>query len=668
MARSSSAKNGKNSKNTYRASGSKSSKSSSSGARHNSSASGSKKRMSRLEQRRAQQQNLIRSVVLAGFGILAIALVLVPGQSFWNVLRSWLFGTFGVVTYFVGPFLLYLAYLLASGYHVGTFIGKVLLLAVLLAGTAVIFSDFKVGDTPWQTVKMLFAWGQRKFWTGGVLGVPIGASLLAVCGRPGANIVMIIVILMGLMVFFAVTPVDVVQFISYYIQEFKARRAARAEEETAYDTQLFGHEAEEESLENLTGSLPPMAGESPATPQSGTRRPFDVAPYLEQEEAARRNAAQANPADQAAAAAQVGQPAAQPQQTYTQPGTATYPDMQRAQAAPQGVQQTQSFAPPAQHSDFDVDLGPDASQRALQNAVQHDPLQKIEIGPGGTFGLDPLEQLNHRKYPAPQPEPQPQPQEESFELHLEPEAQQAEEAPVEEDSLNDLIQRAVTGRDTPVAGADVGLPDEEEAESFETPLTPEPDDNAPAASVEDFSTPLEPVEELPEPDDVGSSESADNFETPLVPEPTQPAPAPVTAIPTLGGSFDQDGFDAAKAAWNAGIPVSDLLTGRVSVQAPAPQPTAQPAAAAPKVYSVTDERRPGSPTGCGYLPAWAIRLRLPFPARPAWPKQWRKPLPPRQPPHPPVQPAERTRMPAAKLRQPLPPRPKRNSRRILTHL
>ena len=42
------------------------------------------------EQRRAQQQNLIRSVVLAGFGILAIALVLVPGQSFWNVLRSWL--------------------------------------------------------------------------------------------------------------------------------------------------------------------------------------------------------------------------------------------------------------------------------------------------------------------------------------------------------------------------------------------------------------------------------------------------------------------------------------------------------------------------------------------------------------------------------------------------
>lgn len=137
---------------------------------------------------------------------------------------------------------------------VGTFIGKVLLLAVLLAGTAVIFSDFKVGDDPLADRQDAVCLGAGcKFWTGGVLGVPIGASLLAVCGRPGANIVMIIVILMGLMVFFAVTPVDVVQFISYYIQEFKARRAARAEEETAYDTQLFGHEAEEESLENLTG-------------------------------------------------------------------------------------------------------------------------------------------------------------------------------------------------------------------------------------------------------------------------------------------------------------------------------------------------------------------------------------------------------------------------------
>ena len=162
--------------------------------------------MSRLEQRRAQQQNLIRSVVLAGFGILAIALVLVPGQSFWNILRGGCLAPLAWLHILSARFCCIWPICWHPVTMWGTFIGKVLLLAVLLAGTAVIFSDFKVGDTPWQTVKMLFAWGQRKFWTGGVLGVPIGASLLAVCGRPGANIVMIIVILMGLMVFFAVTP------------------------------------------------------------------------------------------------------------------------------------------------------------------------------------------------------------------------------------------------------------------------------------------------------------------------------------------------------------------------------------------------------------------------------------------------------------------------------
>lgn len=42
-------------------------------------------------------------------------MVLVPGQNMWKTLRGGLFGIFGVMTYLVGPFLLYLAYLLASG-------------------------------------------------------------------------------------------------------------------------------------------------------------------------------------------------------------------------------------------------------------------------------------------------------------------------------------------------------------------------------------------------------------------------------------------------------------------------------------------------------------------------------------------------------------------------
>ncbi|MEE0801912.1 MAG: DNA translocase FtsK [Gemmiger sp.] len=459
--------------------------------------------MSNRERRRAQRQNLTRSAVLAGLGILVVALVIVPGQSFWHTMRSWLFGSFGIITYLVGPFLLYLAYLLASGYRVGRFVGKVVLMAILLASLPVIFSSFKVGDTVWQTVKILFAWGQRKFWTGGVLGLPIGATLLAVCGRPGANILMLIVLAVGLMVFFAVTPVDVVQFVSYYIQQFREKQAARAAEDTAYDTQLFGTEAEEEPLENLTGTLP-----DPTPRPAVQHRAFDVAPYLEQEEAARRG--------------------------RTQPETAR-PAAQTAQAAAP----TQPI--PAVRPDFDVDLGPDASQRALENAVQHDPLQKIEIGPGGTFGLDPLEQLNHKKKPAPAPKPQPQPEPEpSFELHLEPEP---ETQPEEDGDLDDLIRRAADGR----RSAGVRQPEPEE---FETPLVMEPDYAAPQQA-ESFETPLTPVEESP------------------APAAPQPASRPtMDVIPTLGGSFDdEDRYDPAKAAWNAGVPVSELLAGHVDLSA-----------------------------------------------------------------------------------------------------
>ena len=103
---------------------------------------------------------------------------------------------------------------------------------------------------------MLFMRGQTGFWEGGVLGAPIGATLLALFGRPASNFVMLLVFALGLMVFFAITPVDVVQFIDGQYRKFQQAQAEREAAESAYDTQLFGGEPEEEPIENLTGSLP----------------------------------------------------------------------------------------------------------------------------------------------------------------------------------------------------------------------------------------------------------------------------------------------------------------------------------------------------------------------------------------------------------------------------
>ncbi len=222
-----------------------------------SSAASRSRQPSRRAQRRAETPNLARSILLVGLGLLCVALVLVPGQNLWRTLRSWYFGVFGITTYLVGPFLLYLAYLLATGYRVALFAGKVSLMGVLCASVPVIFSklnieNLKVGEI----VKMLFTRGGTYFWEGGVLGAPIGATLLALFGRPASNIIMLLIFLLGLMFFFAITPADVVLFVDGQYKTLQAKREERAAAETAYDTRLFDQEPEEESVENLTGALP----------------------------------------------------------------------------------------------------------------------------------------------------------------------------------------------------------------------------------------------------------------------------------------------------------------------------------------------------------------------------------------------------------------------------
>lgn len=525
MASSRSGKSTYRSSSSSRSSGSPKSKS---GSRSKSSGKGrsssaSRKQPSRRAQRRAETQNLGRSVLLAGLGLLVIALVLVRGQAAWLMMRNALFGVFGIMTYILGPFLLYLAYLVASGYRVSIFVAKMVLMGVVGASVPVVFSKFAVHEsTAGDIIKMLYNWGYTRFWSGGVLG-SAGALLLSLLGRPGANIVMLLLFAMGLMVFFALTPADVVRYVNQLMQKYEDTQEARRAEATAYDTQLFGQSPEEEPLENLTGTLPRQ-------PQPAQHPAFDVEPYLEQEEKARKGAA-------APAAAAPAQPAA------------------KAKPAAQ----------PVYRPDFDVDLGPDASTRALENAVNHDPLEKVVIGPGGTFGLDPLEQLGRKKAPAPARTPAPAPApEEDFELHLEP-AQEEEPEVVQasESELDALINRAMSSTPASYASTPAPRPAVHQEVSSEVRLDiPEPE--------ETFATTL----------DYSAAQSA-------APQPSVAQPPKTDVIPTLGGSFDEEmAADPAAAAWNAGIPVSDLLTGRAAPAAPArtaaaaaPVPANQPAPA-----------------------------------------------------------------------------------------
>ena len=590
-------RSGKSSGNKNRSSSSSKSKSRSSSSRSSttyrassgksgqSSSSRSKAQASRRAQRRAETPNLARSILLAGLGLLCVAMVLVPGQNMWKTLRGGLFGIFGVMTYLVGPFLLYLAYLLASGYRVTLFAGKVALMSVLCAGVPVIFSNVSLNDAnPWQIIKMLFARGQTTFWEGGVWGAPVGGTLLALFGRPASNVIMLLVFLLGLMFFFAITPADVVLFVNNQYQKLQQARQDRAEEETAYDTQLFAQEQEEEPIENLTAPAQDNRPHHPAydviadTGRIPVQPAQPVQPLVQQ-------AAPVNQPTQPVQSAIPSQPAASAPVIPNYTPAPTY----AAYAAAAGYTPA-SYGTPAAESQprasFDVDLGPEATASAAKAAIEHDPLEPVNIGPGGTFGMDPLSHLSDTShYHAATADPQPavQPAADEFELKLDDPAEAAPEEAAG-DELDNLISRAVSGHAPYYGEQDVSsettldLPQESE---FSVPLTPEPT----------FDTPLVPVEDdasfgIP----VDGEEGAFTGNTPAKEPHSAPAASAAPAIPTIGGSFSVN--EAVSNAWNSGRPISDVL----NAQPATPVPQAAPVVPASSVAAAVSAQ-PQQPTG-----------------------------------------------------------------------
>ena len=590
-------RSGKSSGNKNRSSSSSKSKSRSSSSRSSttyrassgksgqSSSSRSKAQASRRAQRRAETPNLARSILLAGLGLLCVAMVLVPGQNMWKTLRGGLFGIFGVMTYLVGPFLLYLAYLLASGYRVTLFAGKVALMSVLCAGVPVIFSNVSLNDAnPWQIIKMLFARGQTNFWEGGVWGAPVGGTLLALFGRPASNVIMLLVFLLGLMFFFAITPADVVLFVNNQYQKLQQARQDRAEEETAYDTQLFAQEQEEEPIENLTAPAQDNRPHHPAydviadTGRIPVQPAQPVQPLVQQAAPVNQPAQPVQPAipSQPAASAPVI-PNYTPAPTYA------------AYAAAAGYTPA-SYGTPAAESQprasFDVDLGPEATASAAKAAIEHDPLEPVNIGPGGTFGMDPLSHLSDTShYHAATADPQPavQPAADEFELKLDDPAEAAPEEAAG-DELDNLISRAVSGHAPYYGEQDVSSEttlDLAQESEFSVPLTPEPT----------FDTPLVPVEDdasfgIP----VDGEEGAFTGNTPAEEPHSAPAASAAPAIPTIGGSFSVN--EAVSDAWNSGRPISDVL----NAQPATPVQQAAPVVPASSVAAAVSAQ-PQQPTG-----------------------------------------------------------------------
>ncbi len=172
--------------------------------------------------------------MIFGAAVLVVALVLVQGDSVWAWLRAnVIFGVFGISAYVLGPVLVYLALRVAAGLPVRTRAAKAFLSMALLSGLVLVFSGTDLSGMNFQDgIIALFQNASEPAWpaSGGVLGAVFGWSVLALCGRPAANILLILFALLWLMVLTGVTPADLYYFLSGRASAARDRHTIHAAE------------------------------------------------------------------------------------------------------------------------------------------------------------------------------------------------------------------------------------------------------------------------------------------------------------------------------------------------------------------------------------------------------------------------------------------------------
>ena len=256
---------------------------------------------------------------------------------------------------------------------------KLVLGLVFASGTVIVFSGLQTqGLSAFQMVAACYRNGVDAWLGGGALGALLGGNLLLLCGRPAANLIMLVLALCASLYIFDLTPAEVWQWLcgafggvhakgAAIAQRSAERRAERAAARAELEAEEELDEPEEEETEE----------EEPETPAfhlgipdwlSGVRNwGHKVTEELEAQEPAAQSEAQA-----------AQQPLAQPEP-----------------AAPAITPVKVSTSRP--RASFDVDLGPDPSE---VKAGGSEPIEPLIVGPGGTFGQNPLR-------PEPKPAPQP---------------------------------------------------------------------------------------------------------------------------------------------------------------------------------------------------------------------------------------------------------------------
>lgn len=146
-------------------------------------------------------------------GLVLMALAFVPGSSAWRTMHDVLFGVFGCGSFVVGAALCYLAILYTRGEDLLPHIAKLVLGLIFASGTVIVFSDIPTDQTAAQMTAACYQNGMSAWLSGGALGAVLGGTLLLLCGRPAANLVMAALAACASLYIFDVTPAECWQWL-----------------------------------------------------------------------------------------------------------------------------------------------------------------------------------------------------------------------------------------------------------------------------------------------------------------------------------------------------------------------------------------------------------------------------------------------------------------------
>ena len=192
--------------------GKKSSKSKSS-TKSKSSASRSSQRGAKA-QPKPRLNPQIKAILLCAVGVLLLALVIIPGGNFWNTMRSFMFGLFGVCSILVPMVFIYLGIMTAKEKqmaHKGAKIALSIVIVTMICTLVYLFgkTDYNENNTYFAALGAAYQGSFELKSLCGILGAILGYPMRALLTNLPSVIICFVILIVAVMVLFGVTLVDI---------------------------------------------------------------------------------------------------------------------------------------------------------------------------------------------------------------------------------------------------------------------------------------------------------------------------------------------------------------------------------------------------------------------------------------------------------------------------